>query len=175
MLSLPIFKRTPPTLSGPEQALPGGMGLFPTLPLAAKVSSTAPMPAPLSNSAAPMPGTGELHITESLDQFHTLVRQHRGDRVYLDLLELTPDDSEPQSASYYVLLSASRQGTDILARLTYQGEKGAGRANSLKAAQTYLNVLRSRFLFLGYAVSDGLASARLARELQTPPAQNSPA
>ncbi len=175
MLSLPIFKRSSPTMSGPKQALSGGISLFPAMPAAAKLSSTAPMPTPQGNPVAPAPGTGELHITESLDRFHTLVRQFRADRVYLDLLELTPDDAERQSASYYVLLSASRHGTDMLARLTYQGEKDAGRANSLKAVQTYLNVLRSRFLFLGYAISDGLASARLARELQTPPAQSSSA
>lgn len=30
---------------------------------------------------------------------------------------------------------------------------------------SYLDVLRSRFLFLGYSTSDGLASARLADSL----------
>jgi hypothetical protein len=171
MFSLPIFKRSSPAMPGSEQTLSGEMSLFPALPVAARLSSAAPMPVHATGPAAPLPGAGELHITGSLDRFHTLVRQYRADRVYLDLLELTSNDADQQDASYYVLLSASRHGTDILARLTYQGERGTGRAHSLKSAQTYLNVLRSRFLFLGYATSDGLASARLARELQSPPPQ----
>jgi hypothetical protein len=170
MLSLSIFKRTPPPVSGDGRALSAGMTVVPAVPGAEKTRAhdDAPMP--------PAPGAGEVHTTESLDQFHTLVRQHRADRIYLDLLELTPDPARPQNANYCVLLSASRRGTDILARLTYKGEKDAGRASSRKAAQTYLDVLRSRFLFLGYATSDGLASARLARELPAPPpAGGSPA
>ncbi len=169
MFSLSIFKRTSPVLSGPGQALSAGMKVLPSAPATDKSSVSAPPSTTADGSVPPAPGAGELHITESLDHFHTLVRRHRADRIYLDLLELAPAGSPAEKPGYCVLLSASRSGTDMLARLTYRGEKDAGRANSHKAAQTYLNVLRSRFLFLGYSTSDGLASARLARDLLSPP------
>lgn len=124
-------------------------------------------PAPPAGSRPPF--TAELRLAESLDEFQALIRRHQADRIYLDVLECSQPDPGPAVAPFCVLLSASKGGTDILARLPWQAGKNGG---AVPDVQTFRNVLRSRFLFLGYSVSDGLASARLARHLpaSAPPA-----
>lgn len=122
-----------------------------------------------SGSSSPLRTANKTCIAESLEEFHNLVRKFHVDRIYLDLLEVPSSDVEPARRRYCVLLSASKSGTDVLARLAFMQDKHPD-GTSAGDAQTYLNVLRSRFLFLGYSTSDGLASARLARELPETPA-----
>lgn len=165
---LPLFRRPEPAMTGPEHPPVAAASLLPVSPGPAHVeapAAPAPPPAtPASGSRSPI--AAELRIAESLDEFQALVRRHQVDRIYLDLLELSPAAG---ADAFCVILSASKGGTDILARLNWLPEKHRAATD----AQTFRNVLRSRFLFLGYSVSDGLASARLARHL--PPDDHTPA
>jgi hypothetical protein len=166
MLSLSMFKRTSPAMSGVEHSEPAELHLFPPFPVA-QDARPAVTPAPSKpHSTPPAAGSNEVCLAETLEQFQALVRRHHVDRIYLDLLEFSSaNGAQHGGARYCVLLSASRGGADILARLVYNGDRSATHQSGQAEAQTYLNVLRSRFLFLGYSTSDGLASARLAREI----------
>jgi len=114
------------------------------------------------NTGSRSPAGGEISIAANLEEFQKLLRRHQVDRVYLDLLQCTTAaNAEPQ---LQVVLSASRGGHDLVACLPWN-RLGAPGSTPPSEIDTYKNVLRSRFLFLGYAVSDGLASVRLAHHL----------
>lgn len=163
MLPLPSFlRRSLPGMAGPEHPSASSLQLFSVVP-------PTGAPKPTASSRSPL---GELRTAESLDEFHALVRRYQVDRIYLDLLDLPRTGGGARSASCHVILSASKGRVDLLARLLWPNEKGSA---SPVDSVTYRNVLRSRFLFLGYSVSEGLASARLARHLQGPSHDDGPA
>lgn len=162
MLPLPSFLRRSVTgMAGREHPSASSLQLFSVVP-------PAGAPKPVSSPRSPL---GELHTAGSLDEFHTLVRRHQVDRIYLDLLDLPAAGRVPDGATCHVILSASKGGVDLLARLPWPNDKGSA---SPVDPVTYRNVLRSRFLFLGYSVSEGLASARLSRHLQGPSHDDTP-
>lgn len=114
------------------------------------------------NTGSRSPAGGEISIAANLEEFQKLLRQHQIDRVYLDLLQCAP--LAPDKPQLQVVLSASRGGHDLVACLPWN-RLGAPGSTPPSEMETYRSVLRSRFLFLGYAVSDGLASVRLAHHL----------
>ncbi|HYC72256.1 MAG TPA: hypothetical protein VEB66_13665 [Opitutaceae bacterium] len=163
MLPLPSFlRRSTPGVTGSEHPSASSLQMF---------SVVAGPVAPATAAGNSRPPLGDLRLAESLDEFHALVRRHQVDRVYVDLLDLSVADG---MAACHVILSASKGGVDLLARLPWPGDKTASGVAPVDPV-TYRNVLRSRFLFLGYSVSDGLASARLARHLEHPSHQAGPA
>lgn len=158
MLLPSLFRRSTPGVTGSEHPAASGVGLFAMMAAPAQPGSNSPL--------------GELRLAESLDEFHALVRRHQIDRIYLDLLDLARGTGGTGTPACHVILSASKGGVDLLARLPGPNEKSAHGAPSVDPV-TYRNVLRSRFLFLGYSVSEGLASARLARHLEGPATKSS--
>lgn len=170
MSPLSFLRRSTSAMAGPEHPAISPMPLLPVGGAGRPATGAALEPArPLLPSTPPPALTAEIRFAESLDEFQALVRRHQADRIYLDVLDWGRPVHGPASASYCVILSASKGAADILALLPWQAEKNGG---SVPDVLTYRNVLRSRFLFLGYSVSDGLASARLARHLPAgaPPA-----
>lgn len=164
MLLLPSFlRRSTPGVTGSEHPDAPGLKLFSVV----SGAGTGAKPAGVSR-----PQLSELRVAESLEEFHALVRRHQVDRIYLDLLEVPKSRRSPSSPACHVILSASKGGADILARLPWPNDKGS---TSPVDPVTYRNALRSRFLFLGYSVSEGLASARLARHLEGPSHDDGPA
>jgi hypothetical protein len=141
---------------GPSPSLPSGALRPGSVAMAAEGRRSA------VNTGSRSPAGGEINIATNLDEFQKLLRQHQVDRVYLDLLQCSPQaGGEPQ---LQVVMSASRGGHDLVACLPWN-RLGASNSTPPSEMDTYRNVLRSRFLFLGYAVSDGLASVRLAHHL----------
>ena len=137
-----------------------GLSPTPLRPAAAAMSTERKRSA--VNPGSRSPAGGEISVAANLDEFQKLLRQHQVDRVYLDLLQCaSPGSAGPQ---LQVVLSASRGGHDLVACLPWN-RLGAPGSTPPSEMDTYRNVLRSRFLFLGYAVSDGLASVRLAHHL----------
>lgn len=117
-------------------------------------------------STAPASET-ELHVfrVESLDQFQQLLRRFRLQRVHLDLLEIAPADQRAGQATFTVVLSATKGDAAAVALLPFLGGKGPEHPATEREARSYLDVLQSRFLFLGYATSVGLALPNLANAL----------